>query len=70
MDAFRRFINKEVALVCNEEAVLQGLPWNRYVRRYGWSLGTFFICGLGEEDFISLTEEQVKRHSEGLFPAL
>lgn len=52
-----------VALVCNDEGVFLRLPLNRRVPRYGWITGTFFICGLGEESFISLTEEQVEKYS-------
>lgn len=55
-----------VALVCNEEGILQHLEFNRSVpeRGYGGILGTFFLCGLGEEDFISLTPEQVKTYTD------
>ena len=50
-----------VALVGNDEALLIGLPFNRSVPAgYGGLFGTFFICGLGEDDFVSLTPEQVK----------
>ena len=50
-----------VALVGNDEALLIGLPFNRSVPAgYGGLFGTFFICGLGEDDFESLTPEQVK----------
>lgn len=53
---------EQVAIVCNEEGLLNGLPFNRSVPGgYGGVFGTFFICGLGEENFTSLTPEQVKR---------
>ncbi len=29
---------------------------------YGGVFGTFFVCGLGEEDFCSLTPEQVETY--------
>ena len=51
-----------VAIVCNEEGLINGLPFNRSVPGgYGGVFGTFFICGLGEENFTSLTPEQIKR---------
>lgn len=51
-----------VAIVCNEEGLINGLPFNRSVPGgYGGVFGTFFICGLGEDNFISLTPEQIKR---------
>ena len=45
-----------VALVCNEEGKLEGLPLNRALRTedgeiYDIIAGNFFICGLGEENF-------------------
>ena len=50
---------EEVAIVCNEEGILQKLPFNRSVPGgYGGVFGTFFVCGLGESDFCSLTPEQ------------
>ena len=54
-----------VAIVCNEEGLLLGLDFNRSVEGgYGGVFGTFFVCGLGEEDFCSLTAEQVTRYKE------
>ena len=51
-----------IAIVCNEEGIINHLPFNRSVPRgYGGVFGTFFICGLGEENFTSLTPEQIKR---------
>lgn len=61
-----------VAIVCNEEGKLMGMEPNRAVRDSESKeiidivCGTFFICGLGEEDFCSLTEEQIT-HYEALF---
>lgn len=52
---------EEVAVVCNEEGILLNLPFNRSMEGgYGGVFGTFFVCGLGEEDFCSLTPEQVE----------
>ena len=62
---------EEVAVVCNEEGILLGMPFNRSMEGgYGGVFGTFFVCGLGEEDFCSLTQEQLEtyrrkfRHAE------
>ncbi len=56
---------EEVALVCNENGINLGLEFNRMVpeRSYGGIFGTFFICGLGGENFVSLTPEQVKTYT-------
>ena len=59
-----------VALVCNDEGKLLGLPLNRAIRAPATGqildviAGSFFICGLGKEDFASLTDEQVQRYSQ------
>ena len=53
------------AIVCNDEAILLDMPFNRSVEGgYGGVFGTFFVCGLGEEDFCSLTPEQMKVYKE------
>ena len=61
---------EEVALVCNEEGKLQGLPLNRALRDSGGEVydiisGTFFLCAApaDSENFESLTEEQLKKYS-------
>ena len=53
------------AVVCNDEGILLGMPYNRSVPGgYGGVFGPFFVCGLGEEDFCSLTPEQVKAYKK------
>ena len=56
-----------VALVCNEEGKLLGLPYNRLLRDedrqpYDVICGTFFVAGLGEEDFASLSPDLMKKY--------
>ena len=54
--------HEEVAIACNEEGLINGLPFNRSVPGgYGGVFGTFFICGLGEEDFCSLPPDLMER---------
>ena len=58
----------EVALICNEEGRHLGLPYNRPLTDdrgipYDMICGTFFLAGLGEEDFVSLTDEQIEKFS-------
>ena len=58
-----------VALVVNEEGKLEGLPYNRALRDadgqiYDVVAGTFLIVGLGEENFTSLTPEQLNKYEE------
>lgn len=60
---------EEVALICNEEGKLCGLPLNRALMDedgeiYDIIAGTFLVVGLGEEDFCSLSDEYIKKFSE------
>lgn len=57
----------EVALVCNEEGRRLDLPYNRPLTNdrgvpYDMICGTFFLAGLGAEDFVSLTEDQIQQY--------
>ena len=58
-----------VAIICDEEAKLTGKELNRALRDedgqiYDIVAGSFLIAGLGEEDFCSLTQEQIKKFSD------
>lgn len=53
------------AIICNDEAKLLGMPYNRVLRdEHGNAVdilcGPFFVCGLGSEEFASLSEAQIK----------
>lgn len=59
----------EVAVVVNEEGKINGLPLNRALRTedgdtYDIIAGDFLVVGLGEEDFASLSPEQMKHYEE------
>ena len=56
-----------VAVVCNADGKLLGLPMNRPLLDkdylpYDIIRGTFFVAGLGQQDFVSLTDEQIQRY--------
>lgn len=58
-----------VAIICNDNAKLMGMPYNRVLRDeegniYDILCGPFFVCGLGEEDFASLTETQLETYGK------
>ena len=60
-----------VALVCNEEGKINGLPLNRCLRNVDGQIidviaGTFFLCGApaDSESFTSLTEEQIETYTK------
>ena len=53
--------------VCNDEGKLLGLPMNRALTDdhgvpYDFVCGTFFVVGIGDEDFTSLTEQQIEKY--------
>ena len=55
--------------VCNDEGKLLGLPMNRALTDdhgvpYDFVCGTFFMAGVGREDFISLTEQQIEKYQK------
>lgn len=57
--------------ICNDEGKLLGLPWNRLLfdeegHIYDILVGTFLVVGLTEDDFGSLSEEQIQRYT-GVF---
>ena len=58
-----------VALICNEDGKIEGLPLNRALRDedgniYDIIAGTFIVAGLTEESFGSLNETSTKRYTE------
>ena len=58
-----------VAIVCNEEAKLEGLPLNRALRDddgdiYDIVAGTFMLVGLTEDSFGSLTPELMQQFTD------
>ena len=64
----------DLVLVCNEEGKIDGLPLNRALFAYDsdpntrsvditdFICGTFFICGLGEDDFDSLSDMLLEKY--------
>ena len=58
-----------VALICNEEGKLIGLPLNRALRDdrgqiYDIVSGTFLIAGLSEDNFASLSPEMIRKYEK------
>ena len=58
-----------VAIVCNDEGKINGFPLNRALRDgegkvYDIIAGPFFVCGLGEEDFDSLSDELLEKYKD------
>lgn len=63
----------DVAIVCNEEGKINGMPLNRPIYHNGEMVeiiaGTFFIAGddISIGEFVSLTEEQIAQYSKQFF---
>ena len=53
-----------VALVCDEEGLINGKSLNRYIMPGMVIAGTFFICGLGEEDFCDISGDLALKYAE------
>ena len=61
--------NDDVCMVCNEEGKLLNLPLNRALyddcdKICEVIAGTAFICGTGDENFTSLSEQQIEHYSK------
>ena len=50
--------------VCDGEGKLKQKLLNRLLEDYDVLSGSFFVCGLGEDDFTSLTDEQFRRYEK------
>lgn len=65
---FPLYTKNDVAIICNEEGKLNGLPLNRGFYKdsgdiYEIIAGTFLVVGLDKDDFCSLTDEQVEKYT-------
>lgn len=70
-------VNEKICLICDDEGYIKGRPVNRRVVDKSGIIhqaicGDFFVCGAGEEDFVSLTCGQasriIKRSEPGIYP--
>lgn len=58
-----------VAILCNDEGKLGGQEYNRVLRDEEGTVndiicGPFFICGLGDDDFTSLSEQLMETYAK------
>lgn len=55
--------DEDVALVSNDDSIGMGMPFNRSVPGgYGGIFGNFFLCGIEEDHYCSLTPDQVEKY--------
>ena len=60
-----------VAVLCADDGKIKQFPPNRLLEDYDILVGTFLICGLGEENFASLTPELISKYREKfIYPEL
>ncbi|MCQ2449784.1 MAG: DUF3846 domain-containing protein [Clostridia bacterium] len=60
---------EEVAIICNDEGKLNGLPLNRALYDEDGKIidiiaGDFFVCGLTEDNFGDLSPEQIRKYTD------
>ena len=54
-----------VALVTDDNGMFTEKPFSRYIPELEQPIkGNFFICGLGEEDFVELSEDLIRKYTE------
>ena len=58
-----------IALICNDEGKLLGLPLNRPLfddegNLYDIIAGSFFVAGLSDDDFASLSPELIQKYND------
>lgn len=55
----------EITLVCHEEALFDPTQqWNRIINPHLVIKGTFFLCGLGTEDFTDLPDDILEKYKK------
>jgi len=71
IQAIYPFDHPEIALICNDEGKLMGLPLNRALFDKDGNIvdiiaGTFFLCSApaDNENFEGLTDEQIKQYKK------
>lgn len=52
----------KVGVVCNDEAILLQMPFNREIAEECYVTGTFFVCGLSRENFDSLPDDLLEKY--------
>lgn len=62
-------LDEDACIICNEEGKINGLELNRAIRDEHGRIadiiaGTFLVVGSGEEDFGSLTPQQMEKYKK------
>ena len=57
----------KAGVVCNDEGISLQMPFNRKIDEECYIFGTFFLCGLGLEDFTSLPENLMEKYRKRFY---
>lgn len=57
----------EAGVVCNDDGISLRMPFNRKIDEECYIFGTFFLCGLGLEDFTSLPENLMEKYRKRFY---
>ena len=57
----------EVGVVCNDDGISLQMPFNRKIDEECYIFGTFFLCGLGVENFTSLPENLMEKYRKRFY---
>lgn len=56
--------SEKLGLVHNDNAIAEGKPMNRVLEDYDIVRGSFFLAGLGVDDFCSLPDDLIEKYTE------
>ena len=57
----------KVGVIYNDEGLLLRMPFNRKIDEEYCIVGTFFLCGLGAENFTSLPEKLMEKYRKRFY---
>ena len=55
---------ENAAIIADEDGKLKNYPPNRMLGDNDLLVGTFLVCGVDEDEFCSLTQEQIQKYEE------
>jgi len=56
-----------LSLICDEEGLLKGYTFNRLIDQDTIIAGTFFICGLDEDNFADLPNDLMEKFTKRFY---
>ena len=73
LESMQHEVEDPVALICNDEGKINGLPLNRALKDdsgkiYDVIAGNFLVVGLTDDDFGSLSDELIEKFRDKFMP--